>query len=245
MKIHIEPLLIEAVPDIKVAIIHYNRTTVSDSPQMLKGRLQLFQEQLFFELEEHALSDIDGIQEWRSIWKTLGSDPARYRPSVEALYRRVRKQNYIESHSSAIDLNTLFSLQYGVPSGMYDFQKLVGDLRITKGQEEDGYDGLNGRFTSLKNILILKDQYSPFGSPYVDSVRTAITEETSDVLHIVFLRPQMDAEEAQRLADACGNMFTSINGGDASTYVLHAGNPSVELPHVSTSQNLYGSNSTF
>ncbi|MDW0111075.1 B3/B4 domain-containing protein [Sporosarcina aquimarina] len=243
MKIHIEPLIIEAVPDFKVAIIHYNRTTVSDSPQMLKGRLQLFQEQLFFELEERDLSDIQGIQEWRTIWKALGSDPTRYRPSVEALYRRVRKQNYMKSHSSAIDLNTLFSLQYGVPSGMYDLKKLVGDLTITKGQEEeDGYDGLNGRFISLHNILILKDGYSPFGSPYVDSVRTAITEETSEILHVVYLRDHMSVEEAQRLANACGNMFTSINGGEAAAHVLHADSPSLELPYSAKGESLYRSN---
>ena len=29
------------------------------------------------------------------------------------------------------------------------------------GTEDDGYDGLNGRFNSLHNILFLKDDYSP------------------------------------------------------------------------------------
>lgn len=51
MKFHIEPAIFDAVPDFKVAIIHYNSTTVSNSPQMLKGRLQLFQEQLFLNLK--------------------------------------------------------------------------------------------------------------------------------------------------------------------------------------------------
>ncbi|REB04696.1 hypothetical protein DVB69_16510 [Sporosarcina sp. BI001-red] len=228
MKFHIEPAIFEEVPDFKVAIIHYNSTTVSDSPQMLKGRLQLFQEQLFFELEELSMNEIEGIWEWRNIWKALGADPTRYRPSAEALYRRVSKQDYLKSHSSAIDLNTLFSLQYGIPSGMYNREILIGDIRITTGLAEDGYDGLNGRFNSLHNILILKDGYSPFGSPYVDSVRSAITEETTEILHVLFLRPTMSVEEAQSLANACGTMFTSINGGEASATILYAGNPSIE-----------------
>ena len=37
------------------------------------------------------------------------------------------------------------------------------------GNRESGYDGLNGRFNSLKNILILSDDEGPFGSPFVDS----------------------------------------------------------------------------
>lgn len=229
MKFHIEPAIFDEVPEFKVAIIHYNRTTVSDSPQMLKGRLQLFQEQLFFELEERTFNEIDGIREWRKVWKALGADPSRDCPSVEALYRRVSKQDYLKSHSSAIDLNILFSLQYGIPSGMYNCETLFGDIRVTKGHAEDGYDGLNGRFNSLRNILILKDGYSPFGSPYVDSVRSAITEETTEILHVLFLRPDMGAEEAQRLATACGTMFTSINGGEATASILDRGTPAVEV----------------
>ncbi len=229
MKFYLEPSIVDTVPDFKVAIIHYNRTTVSDSPQMLKGRLQLFQEQLFFELEERSFDEIAGIREWRNVWKALGADPARYRPSVEALYRRISKQAYMESHSSAIDLNTLFSLQYGIPSGMYNLETLTGDIRVTKGHAEDGYDGLNGRFNSLHNIPILKDGYSPFGSPYADSVRSAITEETTEILHVLFLRPEMSLDEAQRLVKACGTMFTSINGGEAASAILCAENLSIEV----------------
>lgn len=234
MRIHIEPAIFDEVPDFKVAIIHYNSTTVSDSPQMLKGRLQLFQEQLFFELEERPLNQIDGIREWRHVWKALGANPTRYRPSAEAMYRRVSKQDYMKSHSSAIDLNTLFSLQYGIPSGMYNREALFGDIRVTTGLAEEGYDGLNGRFNSLHNIVILKDGYSPFGSPYVDSVRSAITEETTEILHVLFLRPDMSVEEAESLANACGSMFTSINGGDASSVILHTGTSSIVMEDLPT-----------
>jgi len=73
----------------------------------------------------------------------------------------------------------------------------------------------------------LKDDYSPFGSPYVDSIRTAVTEETTEALHIFFLRPSMEAAEAFELTTACGNMFTSLSGGDVRSYVLHEGQTSI------------------
>ena len=50
--------LLDAVPGLKLGINHYTKITVSESPQMLKGRLQLFQEQLFFELEDKVASPI-------------------------------------------------------------------------------------------------------------------------------------------------------------------------------------------
>ena len=50
MKINIEENLFQRIPDLKLGIIHYTKITVSESPQMLKGRLQLFQEQLYFRI---------------------------------------------------------------------------------------------------------------------------------------------------------------------------------------------------
>lgn len=229
MRLNLDEKLFQQMPDLKMGIIHYTKITVSESPQMLKGRLQLFQEQLFFELDTKPLTDFPGIKEWREVWKTYGADPNRYRPSAEALFRRIKKQNYLRTVHTAVDLNTFFSLQYEIPAGIYDTAKIVGDIRLTVGEEEDGYEGLNGRFNSLHNILQLKDEYSPFGSPYVDSVRTAVTDETTDALHVLFIRPSMANEEALQLTNACGNMFTSISGGEASCYLINKENPSILL----------------
>ena len=79
--------LLETMPGLKLGINHYTKITVSESPQMLKGRLQLFQEQLFFELEDKALTDFPGIQEWRSSmeipWSRSKSLPAFHRSTYE------------------------------------------------------------------------------------------------------------------------------------------------------------------
>ncbi|WP_339254059.1 phenylalanine--tRNA ligase beta subunit-related protein [Sporosarcina sp. FSL W8-0480] len=229
MKIELNNELLKIVPGLKLGINHYTKITVSESPQMLKGRLQLFQEQLFFELEKKPLIDFPNIKAWREIWKAFGSDPNRYRPSAEALFRRIKKQNYLHPYHSAVDLNTFFSLQYEIPAGIYDLNKITGNVHLLRGGEEDGYDGLNGRFNSLANILLLKDDYSPFGSPFVDSVRTAVTEETTSALHVLFLNPSMPDDEALKLVTACGNMFTSISGGDSTSFILSAEQPSIEL----------------
>ncbi|WP_253724499.1 B3/4 domain-containing protein [Sporosarcina sp. HYO08] len=228
MNFEIDPKLFETLPNLKLGINYYTKIIVSESPQMLKGRLQLFQEQLFFELEDKPLTEFPGIQEWRSVWKSFGADPNRYRHSTEALMRRIKKQNYLSPFHSAVDLNNFFSLQHVIPAGIYDADKIIGDVHITVGGEEDGYEGLNGRFNSLHNILLLKDDYSPFGSPFVDSIRTAVTEETTEALHVFFLRPSMETEDALEMTTATGKMFTSISGGDVQSFVLHEGQTSIK-----------------
>lgn len=229
LKFEMDPVLFETVPNLKLGINHYTKTIVSESPQMIKGRLQLFQEYLYFDLADKPLTDFPGVKEWRDVWKAFGSDPSRHRHSLEALMRRIKKLNYLEPYHSAVDINNFFSLQYEMPIGIYDADKLNGNITLSLGNEDTGYDGLNGRFNSLKNILVLSDDTGPFGSPYIDSKRTAVTEETTNVFQVFFLRPSLDAVEALELATAAGNMFTGVSGGDAHSYVLNNEKVSIKV----------------
>ncbi|MCM3359692.1 phenylalanine--tRNA ligase beta subunit-related protein [Psychrobacillus sp. MER TA 171] len=220
MFVKLDTSLLQIEPTFKIGLIYYNKIIVSSSPQMLKGRLQLFQEQLFFELEEKAVNDFDGIKEWRGLWKKLGADPNRYRPSMEAMYRRIAKQNYITPMHSAVDLNNFFSMRYEIPLGIYDLAQLKGDIFITVGNKETSYLGLNGRENNLHGILTLQDEIGSFGSPFVDSKRTAVTESTTSAIQVVYLRPSMSQEEAVKLLESMGQMFTQVHGGEAASVVL-------------------------
>lgn len=221
MDVRIASEIYEYIPDFKIGFIQYQDISVGDSPQMVKGRLQLHQESLFFELEDKKVTDFPGIQEWRQVFKKIGKDPNRYRHSAEALYRRVQKQNYLKSIHSATDLNNFFSLQYQIPFGIYDVEKIKGDLiAIRIGAEGEEYLGLNGRKNSLNRLLLSADETGPFGSPFVDSERTAVTEKTKQAVQIVYLKPSMPVSEAERLIASVANMFTQISGGSSEFKVL-------------------------
>ncbi|MBT2584161.1 phenylalanine--tRNA ligase beta subunit-related protein [Planococcus sp. ISL-109] len=220
MDLELNPEITKIVPEFKIGIIHYNNITVSDSPQMLKGRLQLFQEQLFFDMDDKELTDFPGLLEWKLAWKAFGGDPNRYRPSAEALYRRVRKQNYLTPVNSAIDMNSFLSLQYEIPLGLYDRKQIEGDVEIAIGTSNDRFEGLNNRENTLDRILVARDAKGAFGSPYVDSKRTAVTDKTTEAMHVFYLRPSMDRDNAFQLLTAASNMFTGINGGQAEVFVL-------------------------
>ncbi|WP_286231130.1 B3/B4 domain-containing protein [Neobacillus mesonae] len=220
MEIQLSPELSELIPDFKLGVIEYQNITVGDSPQMLKGRLQLFQESIYFELENKNVTELLGIQEWRAIFKKTGKDPNRYRHSAEALYRRVKKQNYLNSVQSATDLNNFFSLQYQVPMGVYDADLTEGPVEIRIGGPNEEYIGLNGRVNSLHRLIISSDQKGPFGSPFVDSERTAVTNNTKNAIQLIYLRPSTNLEEANKLTESLMNMFVQISGGEASYRIL-------------------------
>jgi DNA/RNA-binding domain of Phe-tRNA-synthetase-like protein len=220
LEIKVSEELITLIPHFKIGIIHYKNITVSESPQMLKGRLRLFQESLYFDLENKNVTDLEGIREWRQLFKTTGKDPNRYRPSVEALYRRIVKQNYIESVQSAIDVNNFFSLQYQIPIGIYDISKINGSVTVRVGHPGEEYVGLNGRVNSVEKLIVSADEDGAFGSPFVDSNRTPVTLETQDALQIIYLRPSLEPDECRNLTESLMNMFVQIHGGDGSFEII-------------------------
>jgi DNA/RNA-binding domain of Phe-tRNA-synthetase-like protein len=216
MEIQVSRSICDLFPEFSVGIIEYKDIQVGESPQMLKGRLQLFQESIYFDLLEKNITELEGIKEWRGIFKTTGKDPNRYRHSAEALYRRIAKQNYLQSIHSAIDLNNFFSLEYQIPIGIYDSDKLVGNVSIKIGEESEEYTGLNGRSNNLANLITSADEQGPFGSPFVDSERSAVTASTTNALQIVYLRPSTPPESKQKMTQSLMNMFTQIHGGSGT-----------------------------
>jgi len=218
--VHIHQSLSQILSGFKIGVVHYEDIVVSDSPQMLKGRLQFFQETIRVDLENKSLSDVTGISEWRQVFRQLKIDPGRYRPSHEALYRRIAKGQPLPLINSAVDLNTFFSLEYAIPLGIYDQAHLNGDVTIRIGNETDHYEGVNGRDNQMANKLVSADELGAFGSPIVDSKRTIVTSATTSALQLFYLQPSTPIEEGNKLLTAAGNMFTQIHGGECSTTVI-------------------------
>ncbi|MDQ0232384.1 B3/B4 domain-containing protein [Metabacillus malikii] len=220
MEVRISDELKQIINNIRIGVVHYEDINVSDSPQMLKGRLRLFQESLYFDYVDKQITEIPAVKEWRILFKAVGTDPSRYRPSNEALLRRVQKQQYLHYVNSAVDLNNFLSLQYQIPLGIYDKSKLTGDISIEIGNELDSYLAINGRDVSLTNKIISRSENGPFGSPFVDSKQTAVTDKTTDALQLVYLLPSQAIDEANQMLQALSTMFTQIHGGQATFKVI-------------------------
>lgn len=216
----ISPQLKACTADFKMGIVIYHHIVISTMPQIISGRLPLFYQNIRLSLEEQAVADIPGVKEWRSVFKKAGTDPSRYRPSQEALFRRLKKYGSLPAVHSAVDLNNFFSLQYGIPLGIYDRKQIEEPVTVTIGTKTDCYDALNSRTMSMENKIVAVDRRGAFGSPIVDSVRTKVTEDTTDALQMVYVRPSMPKEKADRLVQKIAEMFVQVHGGTAEHAVI-------------------------
>lgn len=212
----IDQSLHNKVPSLKFGVISYHHIAIGASPQMIQGRIRYFQEVLAVSLEEKEFTDFEGIAAWRDVFKKLGISASRYRPSHEALYRRIKKGDFLEAPHSAIDLNNFFSLEYQIPVGIYDTTHIDGPIQFKMGDAGESYDGLNGRTFSAEAKLVTSDNNGPFGSPIVDSTRTSVSTETTEAIQIFYLNPNLSSEEAGQLLERAAQMFTQVHGGVAS-----------------------------
>ena len=64
------------------------------------------------------------------------------------------------------------------------------------------------------------DQKGPFGSPFVDSERTKVTEDTKNALQIIYFSPSTSIEEANKQLQTLLSMFLQIHGGDGHYTIL-------------------------
>jgi DNA/RNA-binding domain of Phe-tRNA-synthetase-like protein len=135
---------------------------------------------------ERPPAEIPGVAEVRTLFHRLGVDPTKTRPSSEALLRRVVQGKGLPRVNLAVDLCNLCSLEHQLPLGLYDRVFVKGTVRARAGHEGEGYPGIRKQRVNLAGRLLLADDEGPFGAPTSDSLRTAVTADTTRLLVVVF-----------------------------------------------------------
>jgi DNA/RNA-binding domain of Phe-tRNA-synthetase-like protein len=138
----------------------------------------------------------------RSMYKRVGLDPTKTRPSSEALLRRVRKGDPLPRINSLVDVCNWCSLEFQLPYGLYDTAHVEGDVELRLGREGESYPGIRKDDVHVAGRLTLADARGPFGNPTSDSARTMVTTATAAALVVVFAPAETDAARLTRVLDA-------------------------------------------
>jgi len=123
----------------------------------------------------------------RALYRRFGVDPTRYRPSSEALLRRVRRGGGLPRVNSLVDIANVVSLRLQVPVGLYDLALVEGRLEVRLGLDGESYAGIGKETVSVDGRICVSDALGPCGNPSADSARTMITTATERAAWIFFL----------------------------------------------------------
>lgn len=136
-------------------------------------------------------SDDEIIGHVRRMYRRIGWEPTRYRPSSEALVRRIIKGKGLYRINNLVDYGNVVSAKYHLSMGLYDLDKINGDVIFDVGRVNESYQGISKELIHAEGKLILRDETGIFGNPTADSHRTSITENTNSVLAVFFCPPEV------------------------------------------------------
>ena len=122
----------------------------------------------------------------RSLFKEAGTSPSRYRPSSEALARRVLKGDEIPKISPLVDLNNCLSLNLLAPCCVMADGTLEPPFVFRGGRADESYESLRGPF-KLESRPLLVDQAGPVDAPITGSVRVKVSDETQRAWLVAYL----------------------------------------------------------
>ena len=146
-----------------------------------------------------TLRSVTGLEEataaTRAMYKRIGIDPTKTRPSSEALLRRVRKGEPLPRVNGLVDIINWCSVETQISFGLYDLGKVTPPIALRLGTVGEGYDGIRKDRVNVEGRLTLADAIGPFGNPTSDSARTMTTPETRDVLVVLFV-PAVASQQA-------------------------------------------------
>ncbi|NVJ99515.1 MAG: hypothetical protein HWE25_15285 [Alphaproteobacteria bacterium] len=181
----IDPKYQELGFPVHVGTLDYD-VAVRPSPPALVHSIEDGSEMRLQELLGEAASSDPVIQGVRGAFKLCGKDPSRYRPSSESLTRRVISGKELYQVNNVVDSGNLISLMTGIPVGIYDSAKIEGDMFLSIGKAGESYEGIGRGKINLEGLPTLGDNKGPFGTPFSDSARTAVTDDTSHIIFVLY-----------------------------------------------------------
>ena len=126
------------------------------------------------------------IQATRQAYKRLGKDPNRYRPSSEALRRRILRELPLYKVDTLVDLINLVSIRSGYSIGGFDADKIAGgSLVLGVGREGEIYHGIGRGELNIAGLPVYRDAVGGVGTPTSDEERTKIGLDTTHLLMII------------------------------------------------------------
>lgn len=184
MEIRISDLIRQTCPALALGIIECY-TINSPTSDYLWNEMNIEVSGIKADFTIEQINQRKEISETRKAYKKLGKDPNRYRPSAEALCRRIVRGIPIYSVNTLVDIINIVSVRSGFSIGAFDMEKIKGDLILDAGRSHDEFEAIGRGILNIEGLPVYRDETGGIGTPTSDCERTKISADTSQVLVII------------------------------------------------------------
>ena len=181
----ITPELGNHCPDYRVAAVYATVTNTAFSPELWQDIDNLTRQFQATETPDSTKLQ-PAIAATREADRRCGKDPSRYRPSAEALRRRLLRGLDLYRIDTLVDLINYVSLYTGYSIGGFDADKIQGNhLALGVGQAGEPFEGIGRGVLNIEGLPVWRDAVGGIGTPTSDNERTKMDIGTRHILALI------------------------------------------------------------
>ncbi|MFC2146039.1 B3/4 domain-containing protein [Acidobacteriota bacterium] len=234
MKFIIDYDIFRIFPDLRIGIVLGRKLRIRLRLQELENLIEDNIKILIKRMENKELTDFTNIKSWRETYRQMRLNHKRYRPTVEALIRRVINGQNFPVINTAVNAYLAAALLTMLPIGGYDLAAVDGDirLRVSKGGELFKPPGGGDMEFTDPGEIVYSDSKTILtrGWNYRHCDSAKITEN-STVIFLVSEAALKDINISDLIETLCKivEYEFAFCKGIYSTFILDKINPEVEL----------------
>jgi len=173
------------------------------------------------------------ISSWREAYRSIGIKPTEFRPSVEALARRVLRGEPLAPISTLVDIGTLVTIRHLLPTGAHAIDHLMGDieLRFATGSEDFIPFGTDTLEHPAPGEIIFADGQTVMTRRWTwrQSNHSLVVPETTAVEVNIDALPPFTLSEVEAICVEVGDLLVKYAGGSYRYEVLTKDHPVMNL----------------
>lgn len=229
----IDERVFDVFPDFIRGVVLAHDVRNGPSGQELLSLLRSEEEALRQKISIADLPDHAHIRAWREAFRKLGIKASEFRPSIEAMARRVLRGDDLPSINALVDIGNIISLRYLVPAGGHAIDKLTQDifLRPADGGEEFYAFGSQTLEHPDKGEIIFVEGNVVLTRRWVwrQSNHTLTLPETQAIEFNVDALPPVERSQVTAICQDLSDLVRRFCGGRLRTEILERRHPRMSL----------------
>ncbi len=201
------------------------------SPEDLISILRSTENDLRNTLSLDTLIKNPPIASWRDAYRSFGSKPSKFRPSVEAMARRILKGDSLPSINALVDIGNVISLRYLVPAGGHAIDEVKGDLTLRPAAGDETFNPFGsdttehpdpGEIIFTEGNIVLTRRWT-----WRQAMHTLTLPETTAIEFNVDGLPPVTQKHVRTACEELVKLVGQFCGGDIQTTILTHTNSSL------------------
>ena len=226
MQLIVDQSVIDLFPALRIGVAIATGVTNAKFNAALQERKQRARDEFVSKYNADNLLSHPNIGAWRETYRAFGVKAKRYKPTAEALLRRLIHGEALPTISCAVDQYLVVETKYLLPIGGYDLDRVVGNIRLVVTEGGDSFVPLGNRdkieetkpgeviYRDGERVLTRKWNFR-------DCDDAKITVETRTLgLFCEGAMPEVSLDDIQGSVNMMAQQLVEFCGGAVDTFLL-------------------------